>query len=140
MGSTQGVYPFAMRRPGVRIPSAPRLERRSERAGVSLSVANDVAISRRKPLSEPSGSLRPMADLTDIDQAVLELERSRWKYPGAKDARIHERFGWTATRYYQVLNRLLDDPAAMAADPLTVKRLRRLRDLRRAARSAERAG
>lgn len=74
--------------------------------------------------------------MTDLELAVLSFERGRWRYAGAKEAAIHERFGWSAVRYYQVLGALLDRPEALAADPLTVKRLRRLRDARRRARSA----
>jgi hypothetical protein len=43
----------------------------------------------------------------------------------------------TPTRYYQVLNALVDSPAALATDPLLVKRLRRVRTARRRGRSAE---
>lgn len=75
-------------------------------------------------------------DLTDDEQAILEFERAWWKYPGAKDTAIMEQFGVSATRHYQRLNTLIDRPAALAFDPLLVKRLRRLRDARRAHRSA----
>ncbi|WP_370290220.1 DUF3263 domain-containing protein [Nocardioides sp.] len=77
--------------------------------------------------------------LTDTDRAILNLERAWWKYPGAKDSAIHERLGVTPTRYYQLLAALLEKPDALAADPLTVRRLIRLRDRRRALRSADRA-
>ena len=76
--------------------------------------------------------------LTEQEQEVLSLERLRWKYPGAKETAIRERFGWSSARYYQVLNALLDRPAAMAHDPVTVKRLSRLRALRRDARNGGR--
>jgi hypothetical protein len=46
----------------------------------------------------------------------------------------------SATRYYQVLNALIDTPAAMTADPMLVKRLRRLRASRQRQRSARRLG
>ena len=46
----------------------------------------------------------------------------------------------SATRYYQVLNALIDNPVALAADPMLVKRLRRLRSSRQRARSARRLG
>lgn len=76
--------------------------------------------------------------LSDRDLAMLELERSWWKHPGAKDATIRERLGLSPTEYYAALNRLIDLPEARAADPLVVKRLLRLRDLRRAQRSTRR--
>ena len=46
----------------------------------------------------------------------------------------------SSTRYYQVLNSLIDNPAALAADPMLVKRLRRLRAARQRQRSARRLG
>ena len=45
-----------------------------------------------------------------------------------------------STRYYQVLNALIDRPEALAFDPLLVRRLRRLRAARQRARSARRLG
>lgn len=66
--------------------------------------------------------------LSDLDRAVLDFERSWWLHPGPKDRAIREVVGISATRYYQVLRRLVDDPAALAADPLTIRRLRRGRD------------
>ena len=70
--------------------------------------------------------------LSERDRAVLEFERRWWKHQGAKEQAVREAFDLSATRDYQVPNALLDDPAAMAADPLLVQRLRRLRDQRRA--------
>lgn len=76
--------------------------------------------------------------LTDDDLAILDLERSWWKHPGAKDAKIRERFDISPTVYYARLHQLLDRPEALQADPMTVHRLRRLRDQRRTHRSATR--
>ena len=90
-------------------------------------------------MSEPAPSLPPMP-LTDTETAVLDFERGWWKHAGAKELAIRERFGWSATRYYQVLNGLIDTPAAWEYDPLVVKRLRRLREARRGQRSARRLG
>lgn len=78
------------------------------------------------------------AELTSTDLAMLAMENQRWKYPGAKDTAILERFGVSATRYYQLLDSLIDKPAALAADPLLVNRLRRLRQRRATQRSAQR--
>ena len=78
------------------------------------------------------------APLGDRDLALLELERSWWKHPGSKDATIRERLAIAPTEYYVALNRLLDHPDALAADPLLVKRLRRLREARRQQRAATR--
>lgn len=70
------------------------------------------------------------------DRAVLEFERRWWRSQGAKEQAVREQFDLSATRYYQVLNALLDDPAALAADPVLVQWLRRLRESRSRARSS----
>jgi len=72
--------------------------------------------------------------LSDRDRAILDFERSWWAEPGPKELAIRERFQLSATRYYQVLNALLESPDAVDYDPLVVRRLRRLRDRRRRAR------
>ena len=76
--------------------------------------------------------------LSDRDREILAFERQWWKYAGAKEEAARELFGLTATRYYQVLNTLIDSPAALEHDPMLVKRLRRLRSTRQRARSARR--
>ncbi|MDT7599332.1 MAG: hypothetical protein QOK26_1409, partial [Pseudonocardiales bacterium] len=68
------------------------------------------------------------------------FEAQWWKYAGAKEQAIRELFDMSATRYYQVLNALIDKPAAMVADPMLVKRLRRLRASRQRTRAARRFG
>jgi hypothetical protein len=78
--------------------------------------------------------------LSERDQQVLGFERQWWKYAGAKEQAIRELFDLSATRYYQVLNALIDDPAALAFDPMLVKRLRRMRASRQRARTARRLG
>src|SRR5690349_9974272 len=80
------------------------------------------------------------AGLSERDEQVLAFERQWWKYAGAKESAIRELFDMSATRYYQVLNALLDKPEAMAADPLLIKRLRRLRTSRQRTRAARRLG
>ena len=69
-----------------------------------------------------------MAEFTDEHRAILDFERAWWKHAGAKEGAIRQRFGLTATRYYQLLNWIIDEPAALEHDPLGVRRLRRLRD------------
>ena len=81
----------------------------------------------------PAASLDPMA-LTDRDRAILDFERSWWTEAGPKDTAIRERFELSGTRYYQLLTELLDDPDALAYDPLLIRRLRRVRERRRRAR------
>lgn len=65
--------------------------------------------------------------LDDRSARILAFERQWWRRPGAKEQAIRDTFGLSVTRYYQLLNRLLDEPAALVADPLLVNRLRRLR-------------
>ncbi|MGK5631117.1 DUF3263 domain-containing protein [Streptomyces sp. URMC 123] len=82
-------------------------------------------------MTTESGNAGP---LTERDRAVLALERRTWPGPGAKERAIRERLGVSPTRYYQLLNALLDDPRALEHDPVTINRLRRLRDSHRARR------
>ncbi len=79
-------------------------------------------------------------ELSERDQAILDFERQWWKFAGAKEHAVKEKFGMSSTRYYQVLNALIDRPEALAHDPLLVRRLRRLRATRQRARSARRLG
>jgi len=86
----------------------------------------------------PQIDTTPLGDLSDRDREILAFERQWWKYAGAKEQAIRELFDMNATRYYQVLNALIDNPAALAADPMLIKRLHRLRATRQRARSARR--
>lgn len=74
------------------------------------------------------------------DREILAFERQWWKYSGVKEQAIRDLFDMSATRYYQVVNSLIDSPQALAADPMLVKRLRRLRADRQRRRSARRLG
>ena len=78
--------------------------------------------------------------LSQRDLDILEFERHWWKYAGAKEQAVREKFDMSSTRYYQVLNALIDRPQALEADPLLVRRLRRLRASRQRQRSARRLG
>jgi hypothetical protein len=80
------------------------------------------------------------SDLTEREREILAFERQWWKYAGAKEQAIRELFDMSATRYYQVLNSLIDRQEALVHDPMLVKRLRRLRSSRQRARSARRLG
>ena len=81
-----------------------------------------------------------LSQLSERDQAILGFERQWWKYSGAKEAAIRELFDMSATRYYQILNALIDSEAALDFDPMLVKRLRRMRAERQKQRSARRLG
>ena len=85
-------------------------------------------------------SSNSIGELSERDREVLDFERQWWKYAGAKEQAVREKFDMSSTRYYQVLNALIDRPEALAHDPLLVRRLRRLRAARQRARSARRLG
>ena len=74
--------------------------------------------------------------LTDLELRILEFERSWWRYAGAKESAIKELFDLTPPAYYQALNNLIDRDDALLAQPMLVKRLRRLREARTTSRSA----
>ena len=82
----------------------------------------------------------PLGELSARDAEILSFERQWWKFAGAKEQAIRDKFQMSATRYYQILNALIDKPEALAQDPLLVKRLRRLRATRQRNRSAKRLG
>ena len=90
--------------------------------------------------SPSSGGASPEGTLSDRDVEILAFERQWWKFAGAKEQAVRDKFQMSATRYYQVLNALIDKPEALAQDPLLVKRLRRLRAARQRFRSARRLG
>jgi len=73
-------------------------------------------------------------DLSAPERAILDFERSWWCFPGPKESAIRARLGLSTSHYYRVLGELVDRPAAFEYDPLTVKRLRRSRELRRRSR------
>ena len=92
---------------------------------------------RRLPAARASDDA---PELSTRDREILAFERQWWKYAGAKEQAVRELFDMSATRYYQVLNTLIDSPDALAFDPMLVKRLRRMRATRQRARSARRLG
>jgi hypothetical protein len=75
-----------------------------------------------------------MDALSDQGQLILELERSWWRRRMPKGRLIRERLGVSSTRYHQMLNSVIDEPGALAYDPVLVGRLRRLREARRRVR------
>ena len=85
-------------------------------------------------------SAEQLSSISDRDRAILTFEREWWMHPGPKEQSVRERFGMSATRYYQILNELIDSPAALLEDPMLVKRLRRLRAARQRQRTARRLG
>jgi hypothetical protein len=91
-------------------------------------------------LADQTAAPTPSVPLSDRDREILAFERQWWKYAGSKEQAIKELFDMSSTRYYQVLNALINNPAALSEDPMLIKRLRRLRDQRQRTRSARRLG
>lgn len=78
--------------------------------------------------------------LDERSRGILDFEREGWKLTIAKERAIRERFGFSPARYHQLLNRIVDTPAALAYDPMLVRRHRRVREARRRKRMAGRLG
>ncbi len=87
------------------------------------------------PLSQPLSN-----GLTKLEIEMLDFERTWWRYAGVKESSIKELFNLTPPAYYQLLNNLIDRREALIAEPILVKRLRRLRDSRTAQRSSSKLG
>lgn len=61
--------------------------------------------------------------LTELEEKILALEKRRWRYQGSKEQAIKNQLGLGPTRYYQILNALLDDPRALKKEKQLVERL-----------------
>jgi hypothetical protein len=100
----------------------------------------DAGTAEPRPEPIPESTPARSEPLTTREAEMLAFERQWWKFAGAKEQAIRELFDMSATRYYQVLNTLIDRPEALAHDPMLVKRLRRTREARRRAGSARSLG
>ncbi|MCW2691852.1 MAG: hypothetical protein JWM48_1893 [Mycobacterium sp.] len=109
------------------------------RVAPQSDIVREVAVPAQ-PLPVETAAEAPPGGLTDRERAVLDFERHWWQFAGAKEQAVRERFDMSATRYYQLLNALIDRPEALTADPMLVKRLRRLRSTRQRARAQRRLG
>ena len=89
-------------------------------------------------LSNPGASNEGASNgqLSDLEARILEFEKQWWQYAGAKESSIRDLFQLSPSRYYEILNHLIDRDEALVAAPMLVKRLRRMRE----ARLAERRG
>lgn len=83
----------------------------------------------------PDWNHQAMGTLTQGERALLDFAARWWKYPGAQEQAIRDLFDMSGTRYWQLLNDLIDRPEALAYAPTTVHRYRRMRAARQAARS-----
>lgn len=82
----------------------------------------------------------PPPELDDRAKRILDFEREAWRLDVPKARAIRERFGFSPTRYHQLLHRAVDHPAALGYDPMLVRRVRRLREARRRRRVAGQLG
>lgn len=69
--------------------------------------------------------------MNEVEKQLLEVWR-RWPLDGQRDRRLnaYAELGLSETKAVQVVNRLLSLSVAYEYDPVTVARLRRLRDSR----------
>lgn len=101
-----------------------------------------MTIASLAPVSQPhtTEQAEGIATLDERDRELLDFEREAWKLRMSKERAIRERFGFSAARYHQLLNRAIGRPAALSYDPMLVRRLQRIRDARRRKRVAGRLG
>jgi hypothetical protein len=86
--------------------------------------------------AQPELEPAPESGLSARDASILDFERQWWRHVGAKEDAIRSQFSLSAARYYQLLNAVIDSPAAVRHDPMLVRRLLRARDARTTARAA----
>ena len=122
---------------GVVVPVAPLARAGDLNDTGVISAYHGRMVAASDPQHDPG---QPFGQLSARDAELLAFERQWWKFAGAKEQAIRDKFAMSATRYYQVLNALIDKPEALVQDPLLVKRLRRLRATRQRLRSAKRLG
>ena len=86
-----------------------------------LLVAEDTGAEEETQADAPEQSADNQ--LTELERGVLAIEKKRWRYQGSKEQAIVKELGINATRYYQILSALLEDPRALQEEPLLMKRL-----------------
>lgn len=91
-------------------------------------------------MGESRRKARTGSDLDQRSREVLDFEREAWKLSVTKERAIRKRFGFSPSRYHQLLHKVIDRPEALVYDPMLVRRLRRVREVRRRARTASGLG
>jgi uncharacterized protein DUF3263 len=91
-------------------------------------------------MGERQRKARTRSDLDQRSREVLDFEREAWKLSVTKERAIRARFGFSPSRYHQLLHKVIDRPEALVYDPMLVRRLRRVREVRRRARTASGLG
>jgi len=109
--------------------AVPAQEQRAQPATAEPPAADE-------PAAEGASAAGGEPVLDEREREILAFERKWWKHAGSKEQAIRDAFDLSATRYYQILNGLLDNPAALAHDPVLIGRLRRLRSARARSRTA----
>jgi len=90
----------------------------------------------RQAVTAMSATDHPTQDpqpLSERDLAIIEFEASWFTLDEDRHDAIRARFACSVEDYNLELNRVIDHPAALLADPLVVRRLRRHRERRRRA-------
>ena len=82
-------------------------------------------------MSEALSTVPAVEPLTDLETAVLTFAVRTFRHAGVREEAITVELGLTPWRYEQILGQVLDNPAALVAEPMLVNRLRRLRATRR---------
>jgi hypothetical protein len=117
-------------------PTGERIARPRQPVSAPPVTTPVVAPPATTPVAAAPAVAAPAAGLTEREERILAFERQWWKHAGAKEQAIRDQFEISATRYYQAVNSQLVNTAALIADPLLVRRLRRLRATRARARRA----
>jgi Protein of unknown function (DUF3263) len=89
---------------------------------------------------QPTTTSTDLPELERSDLEILDFERQWWKYADTKETGIRERLGLSTVGYYRRLSWIIDQPQALAHDPLLVRRLCRTRLARQRDRSVRRLG
>jgi hypothetical protein len=120
-------------------PASPRASPPASQPASPSPDAPPVSPTQR-PDDAAERTLSPAGERTDPQDwhEILDFEREWTGSPGAKQRAVRDRFGIGSARYHQLLDRALERPEALVYDPGLVGRLRRLRDVRRRKRFAER--
>ncbi|MGC5331392.1 DUF3263 domain-containing protein [Micromonospora sp. DT62] len=125
------VVPQPRTGPGAGTPTVPQPRSAPEPdAAVAAPRDADAPPSGAGSDADAPADARPEGGLTERERGILAFEQQWWRHAGAKEQAIRDTFGLSATRYYQLLNGLLDNSAALAAEPVLIGRLRRLRSSR----------
>jgi hypothetical protein len=115
----------AMERASKDVAGVPKARESESDSLPDAELADAQSTDHEAPAAQPDAP--PVDELTERERSLLDFEKQWWRHAGAKEQAIREHFTLSPTRYYQVLNALLERPAALAYDPVLVKRLRRVR-------------